>query len=547
MGTSKTPMQPAPSLRASTSMAVHPSIGACTGPPPSFTKYAKIQPAIAIKPKPQTPSPAVKSAFNPRYDPSASSLTLLQEEAINTLRKWILPPRPRPGRKPTSAPVPEERKPACKKKFKTRPATNPNAGATALSVMSPAPATPAALAPGVSSGAPTIRSPALVVAAAAATPTTAGTVLPPVAKSPDNLETPPPGTGVQIASSRLESDELSHTFLARLKEQELIRNYIEVLTNQIKELRFVQSGVISVDALDSSSRALRKIAVPQTVEQLDQINNIRDLDRFVAHLTTQLNVIHSVTKKVSTPAGMQVQMQIRHYLDLRAKHRAERERTSAAGPSGTVLTPESLVGPLLLPLPAIAPSSFTPSLLRPLRMNLFEEDDIIDVDILNDDLLLDGEKSVSHKLKNEEDSLGKHNEIREEQYKDGLSHNMGTIKNEIKDATLKDSLNETTRSNAKHDMKNETKSSDINANGIKDETKLRLSLRRDPLALSKENLCLFGQDILAERIKLEDGGMSDFLAVGEPKERRLRKMVCGFCNTETPCLCFDADSIFGDQ
>lgn len=525
MGTSKTPMQPAPSLRASTSMAVHPSIGASSGAPPSFTKYAKIQPAIAIKPKPLAPSPVSKAAFNPRYDPTASSLTLLHEEAINTLRKWILPPRPRPGRKPSTQPVPEERKTACKKKIKTRPAA---ANAVVAASTAVATAADASAVAGVGVSAPTPSAPPTLTPAAASLDSAASTT---AVKSAGAVKSPAIGTAARVALSRLESADLHNTFLARLKEQELIRNYIEVLTNQIKELRFVQSGVITVDALDSSSRARRKIAVPQTVEQLDQINNIRDLDRFVAHLTTQLNVIHSVTKKLTSPAGLQVQLQIRHYLDLRAKHRGGRNGDAAASARGAMLTPESAPGPLLLlllPLPAVTRASFTPSLLRPLRMNLFEEDDVIDVEILNDDLLLDD--NDKHK--------------REKENKDGKKS--AKDDNRYRDDKTKDEKGTDDKNAMVNGVRAKDGADDKDFNE-KDEHRLKQSFRLDPLALSKENLYLLGQGLLAERLKLEEAGMTDFLAAGETKERRLRKMVCGFCNTETPCLCFDADSIFGDQ
>lgn len=254
------------------------------GTQPSLAKYAKIQPAVAIKPKPQA---ALKSTFNPRYNPP-----LLDEQNINTLRKWVLPPRPRPGRKPTG-PVLEER--TTKKKLKG----HEKAVATPLRRTESAPA-------------------------------------------------PAPSDVL----------ELQLAYLARLKEQELMRNYIEVLTDQIKELRFVQSGVITFDALNSGQAPTAAASLP--AEQLDHINNIRDLDAFLAHVTTQLNVIHSVTKRFD--GGLQ--LQIRHYLELRAKHHRPAEPTQAAPP-------------------VAAASSFTPSLLRPLQMNLFEEE-VIDVDVLDE-------------------------------------------------------------------------------------------------------------------------------------------------------------------
>ena len=54
------------------------------------------------------------------------------------------------------------------------------------------------------------------------------------------------------------------SYLSKLKEQEVIRNYIEVLTNQIKELSFVQNGVITFDALKSNVKYNNKKILTST-------------------------------------------------------------------------------------------------------------------------------------------------------------------------------------------------------------------------------------------------------------------------------------------
>lgn len=388
-------MRTSTSLRASTSMAVHPSIGSTIMPQP-IAKYAKIQPAIAIKPKPSAAVAVTKPAFNPRYDPTTSSALLHDGANINTLRKWVLPPRPRPGRKPsaplTTTPVTER---ATKKKAKVQ--KRPEFEPAAEPIEEPRIA-------GLSGQNGIAQASGIGQAGFSGDPETLIASRPPPARKAEPLQA---------------------SYLARLKEQELIRNYIDVLTDQIKELRFVQSGVITFDALNDST-------VPRTLqqsEQLDHINNIHDLDKFLAHMTTQSNVIHSVTKKFvdDQNQGSHMHLQILHYLELRAKHR------------GAVSTERPLSFLPKVAQAAPAPS-FTPSLLRPLNLNLFDaEEDVIDVDFNYDDQL-------------------------------------------------------------------------------------------DQLRFEKEADSLLN------------------LEPEKPVEKKKKlKMGCGFCSGDTPCLCFDADSIFGER
>ncbi|QFZ27214.1 hypothetical protein EJF18_30177 [Clavispora lusitaniae] len=519
MGATKTPMQQSSSLRASTSMAAHASVGSTSNsPPPSFAKYAKIQPAIAIKPKPSTPSPSVKTAFNPHYDPSSSSsATLLHEEAINTSRKWILPPRPRPGRKPSAqTAAADERKAACKKKPKMSRLTKPDSGdsgnSAPLSAKMEGSASMNSMSSAMSISSSSFSQSDSKPSSSSMSTQSHGSSSVSVAPAIDTTSRP------TLQPAPRQATDLRSTYLARLKEQELIRNYIEVLTNQIKELRFVQSGVITVDALDSSSRTSPKIAVPQTVEQLDQINNIHDLDRFVAHLTTQSNVIHSVTKKLTSGTGSQgpgLQSQIRYYLELRAKHRAT--GTPRAPP------PRQAVAP---PIAAAPKPGFTPSLLRPLKMNLFDsEDDVIDVDIINDgDSLLDRETG------------------RARAPDEGLSEQFG-------DTSTKETLPFLTKDKDGKTLSRENLAA-FNRDNISSLSRENLlALGRDTTSFSRDNFGPQGQDFFAtDRLKLEESAAPDILGLaGEVRsERKSRKMVCGFCNTETPCLCFDADNIFGE-
>lgn len=509
------PMGSSVSLRASTSMAANTSVGSANHGNPvasaatggSMAKYAKIQPAIAIKPKPSVQVPVQKSTFNPRYDPLSSTSTLLNDEAlgnINTLRKWVLPPRPRPGRKPTTAaasPAPVADKSLYKKKLKMLKREDPKASVPATPVAGPGAGTPSSSSSGASPGAIGIGlSPAsriggslpklllkgnsLALSSSSATrPSifTSGTSfdapgasgIPTTASGASSATIGPASisgsftsseSAAKISYARDASDssvrplqpaqkqvsDLQSMYLARLKEQELIRNYIEVLTNQIKELKFVQSGVITFDALNSDGSNKPKLTLPQPSEQLDTINNVNDLDKFLAHLTTQSNVIHSVTKKFlgnSLNQESHLQLQIGYYLDLRAK-----SNSPTANPKF-----EGSKQPLALPAFPKSISSFTPSLLRPLKMNLFDaEDEVIDVDILNEGDSLLPTSGFSDRLKLEEAQLG---------------------------GSDPDYLN---------------------------------------LSGSPEQ------------------------KVAQVPQKKFKKIGCGFCNNETPCVCFDADNIFGE-
>lgn len=167
---------------------------------------------------------------------------------------------------------------------------------------------------------------------------------PPHLQPPDTKESPL-GTQVGSGSSDARNPEALESqvmYLARLKEQELIRNYIEVLNNQIKELRFVQSGVISVDALNgkdpkqevlssgSSQNATFKTTLPihgnspqPPVQQLEKINNMNDLNKFLTYVNKLSSIIHSVTKKFIGDAKdtQSVNSQIQHYLEIRSKYK----------------------------------------------------------------------------------------------------------------------------------------------------------------------------------------------------------------------------------
>lgn len=371
---------------------------------PSITKYAKIQPAIAIKPKPIGVAPRVSHPFIPKYEtataqPPATSRSS-EEALINTSRKWVLPPRPRPGRKPTSSglgtlsPAPE--KPATKKKYKTLKKLSVPSSDPAIDLVSDALNTPLQQSVYMTRLASSVDTTASVTSATSAT----------ALAEPSHLAASPSATTVPTQSvGRGANTELQMTYLARLKEQELIRSYIDVLSDQIKQLKFVQNGVITFDVLNDT--ASKPVKAPASVPELfDHIHNIHDLDKFLACLTAQLNVIHSVRKPgsggspIPPPASvndgnestsvfeatgstvpsldMPLLQQVKHYLELRA-NRLKRDRTMGSWPQLLL----ALTLPRALSASAEAPEKFTPSLLRPLRMNSFEPQQDVEVDIIN--------------------------------------------------------------------------------------------------------------------------------------------------------------------
>lgn len=390
-------MQTSTSLRASTSMQVQTSMSSensqneNSNAPPATTKYAKIQPAIAIKPK---PSVIPKSTFNPAYNQQAKTSSAPQTDSlINTSRKWVLPPRPRPGRKPTtsgSSPGPEKamqkRKPKVKREEAAAVTSAPSTavidscGSPAQSKRRISTASGVAVAvTGVSNGSPqtSVNSSRKGSASASVTPAPSIST---AASSPRNYS----ASTAQFPTSHDRVNDLQKSYLARIKEQELIKNYIDVLTKQIKQLRFVQSGVITFDVLNDTSimepsRPAKQQAL--SFELLDHINNIHDLDKHLAYVTTQLNVLHSVTKKYNGVNNVGMGRPLSDDQTSRLVLRQVRTILDRRHPKDDVSSPVE------------RSESFTPSLLQPLRMNTLDPEENLVVDIVNSGDSLGGERN----------------------------------------------------------------------------------------------------------------------------------------------------------
>lgn len=469
---------------------------------PMLTKYAKIQPAVAIKPKPSGMPTGQRSSFNPQYDPQTSASSFFSDDSasnINVLRNWVLPARPRPGRKPVGTTPPataptagttgEDSRGLAKKRFKG-PRNSPLAEGAPL---------PNSAGAGSPSGSKTSAHIGNI---------SSGMVL------GSNLGNMGGHNGAETSFKAEPSEPamkplskqvcaLQEAYLAKLKEQELIQNYIDTLLNQIKELRFVQSGMITVDALSSKNDTKEKVSTLQTSDQLDQINNMRDLEKFLAHLTTQSNVIHSVTKKYldeGTGARNQVQLLIEHYLRLRKLHR-DKNGAPAAKTGGFGSTSMSTSGSAL-------------SLMQ----------DAQETGLANGDT---PKSKVSTSV-----STGI--------LASNLSSNI-TNDSSAPLSTTVDNLANIVDLTAS--AQNQDALSAISNTGVFTPSLLR------PLDID-----MFEDDVLGvetvnifEKLKNDDPELDFAPILNQALALARKKLACGFCSSETPCLCFDAENIFGDK
>lgn len=385
-----------PNLRKSNISTANPNIDLAKSRPntpslshPSISKYAKIQPAIAIKPKPLGVTSHVSPPFIPKYEtggPQNPTAPKNNDEAlINTSKKWVLPPRPRPGRKPTSSslgtlsPTPE--KVATKKKARTtkKQSDVEPVGSFAKEQMShqllPTVSQSLYMAKTISADTNASQNGLNSPAAPKANISRSAEV-----EEARYVSGKAPYTRNLIPATKATRD-LQATYLARLKEQELIRSYIDVLSDQIKQLKFVQNGVITFDVLNDTS--IKPVKTPLSSPELfENIHNIHDLDKFLSCLIAQLNVLHSVTRKpelaptgaINSPSDSPLIQQLNYYLELRAK-RLSRGRSQGSQQLKLPQKRDSYA--------AEGQTGFTPSLLRPLKMDYIEPLQDVVVDIIN--------------------------------------------------------------------------------------------------------------------------------------------------------------------
>ncbi|EGW33240.1 uncharacterized protein SPAPADRAFT_66225 [Spathaspora passalidarum NRRL Y-27907] len=380
-------------------------------PHPIAPKYIKIQPAIAPKPisvfpKQSTfsPIPTGKTSiqFRQSLTDSLTPNTSTKNPSlnINTSKRWVLPPRPRPGRKPTANETNDDKKntktsPKRRTKIKKEPETKPHDGRT-IAAVPPSHISHIDTNQEKSSGTPTPNTSNSSVSPSSSSPSGAGTTTPLVSTDSSTCVSPlptlnnrtpspkkilvtpnappvtvkreedmqartissltsestpiisatttavpstssaPPLPPIKSADPNAQLYDMKMTYVAKLKEQELIRNYIEILTNQIKELSFVQNGVITFDALKTNAKPSKKNPTPTITpstkyDQLEQINNLNDLNKFLNYLNKSSNIIQSAKKKKNQPEMSNDEVlnkQIQDYMEVRGKFKAMRSEES---------------------------------------------------------------------------------------------------------------------------------------------------------------------------------------------------------------------------
>lgn len=308
-------------MRRSTSVPVAGPQGPFPTPHPIAPKYVKIQPAIAPKPA----APGQKAAFSP-HPLSQTKVFMMQRTTsdsnvspglsfqVNTSKKWVLPPRPRAGRR-NHEELKEvtKAKDACKKKPRARPKRE-EIGVKAKNHDPTSMLSPANVLTSPTSLASDLSFPSCLAKAETNLP---------LARNDHSGRFNPPDS--------LETTQLKQAYLSKLKEQDMIYKYIDVISKQIKELRFVQNGVITRDTLHKCTASTDPVPVDQKEkegssavhDQLASINNLNDLNLFLSYLTTSSSVLRSAMKKDALLCGPQdgynLDAQIQHYTDMRAR------------------------------------------------------------------------------------------------------------------------------------------------------------------------------------------------------------------------------------
>lgn len=326
-------------------------------------KYPKIQPAIAPKPVAVLPKPA----FLPLVSSNGKLIQLSLNSdlgVINTSKRWVLPPRPRPGRKPCGE---EKQKRTSVKDTKVGEEIKlnsiPDPMIRALPETTQVKLEKHDVEKGVTNAAPKKESPHTMKredsrnASLESQASLQGVESPTLTHVTENkvtvkleesvhshsfasatclpsLQTSPTSTHAKVSPKKrfkvedrkkvqaptipptnaghTDVDDLKLSYLSKLKEQELIRNYIDVISNQIKELNFVQSGVITFDALNTKTKTKTPRA-PSQHEQLESINTSADLDRFLGYLGKLSSLLNSARRRDNQD---DIDGQINHYLDL---------------------------------------------------------------------------------------------------------------------------------------------------------------------------------------------------------------------------------------
>lgn len=561
-------------------------------------KYAKIQPAIAPKPSSSVP---LTTKFNPipsnKFQILMKSSLTQDATNLNTSKKWILPPRPRPGRKRTgtecdkvtksqtngtkrknkpkleangkngdlkgkiehgtegksSTTVATTTMPIIKKEFDTAPTTTGLLGSNKQEIdESREPAASDTMRPSIN----TIKREERVMSVAATKTAVepevkltaqktngANSGLQPNTMLKQLLPAPPPLPSTKSEDPKVQMTELKMSYLSKLKEQEIIRNYVEVLTNQIKELSFVQNGVITFDALKnttkvaSNSQRITSTLTKSKCDQLDSINNLNDLNKFLTYLSKSSDIIKSAKRQPDeyTSTSDNLNQQIDNYVQLRNRFKmlnqengkkANKKKMGKSQPDSLESTKPKASSSTSVTTPKhTSPKSpFTPDLLRPLNAsNLFNDPnlDMMEMDLQTETIEASpstvGILADSDRIKATGDSLTIDFEATKFGVGNDASNDGEFFHVDEHDFLSKLVLDDTTPTE-------ETEMGEVVIHKH-DEEKNEPAIN-EPARQSEEN----GTEITKRNPITNDIIM-----------KKKVKFNCGFCTNDTPCLCFDSD------
>lgn len=351
---------------------------------PILAKKSKPVP-IAVLPK---PSKNLKSTFNPNMNlhvKHSPSIKLKQDVGlnINTTKKWVLPPRPRPGRKPVNLDEPEDHKSKSQVTSPTiiQPHSHQNTTRTSDHQV---------LEKKLEDGNQDtkLEKPKHKIDKKCDKSYKEKLFKEKLFKEKGGKDKPKPKPHGKKPETDPEIMNLKMNYLSKLKEQELINNYIDIINNQIKQLTFIKNGYMTLDTLNqinpnidpnengglnldllkdlnngnelhSESELFRNLNLntssdnsspsvsgnssgfvspnisdfsspdpegtseikTRNSQDLESINNPQDLDKFLNYLLKSSNLIHRVTKNYKSDNDYgNINSQITKYLRLRSNY-----------------------------------------------------------------------------------------------------------------------------------------------------------------------------------------------------------------------------------
>lgn len=271
---------------------------------------------IAVLPK---PCAKIESKFNPNIK---TNNTIKLKHEIGLSKKWVLPPRPRPGRKPVNNEEIDE-------EAKKQHLKDLHKGVREMNVKDP-----------IKPKEKIEKKEHKIIAKE---------------EKLDKIEIGEVPSSLMTTKESPELSNLKMEYLSKLKEQLLINNYIGAINNQIKQLDFIKNGYMTLDTLnqlnlnkpDTSSSTMPNANITPELDStiprknfndLETINNLNDLDVFLKYLNKSSNLINRVTKTYNSNEN--VNEQILKYLQLRANYKLMEKRQKKLSKAKTELQNE---------------------------------------------------------------------------------------------------------------------------------------------------------------------------------------------------------------